>query len=742
MSEPKDTDEHPPSESATARAAKLLGVVISGRYRVDDILAVGGMGVVYRGTHVHMRKRVAIKVLLPETKGLPNLVARFEREAIAGAHINHPNIASATDFGRLDDGSYFLIQEYVRGITLNNIIKQGPAHPPRAVRIARQLASALAAAHQMGIIHRDLKPRNIMVDEERGDVVKLIDFGLSKVPVDQIATANEDDDDDEEGNKELTTVGIVFGTVAYMSPEAGLGMWAVDERSDLYALGIILYELLAGRHPFDGTEPGELFYQQRSVMPSPIAKRTPGTAVPPEVEAIVTKLVQKDPQARFENAMEVIEAIDAAMPGVGEMIIPPDRTSGSGATFPPPSSGRPARLKTLLGTGPADRGAETLPAFPSPPQATPVEIKEAGPDNKAPARAPVKVPPAKPSPTPAPAPVRAAAEAKQATPPPAKVVEPKLSEKEPPAKKPPPAKPAALKAAEAEAARAAEAKASVSTSAPALVRPSQPSPFVPLVPVRGRRPKGGALEWTVRVAAAVVLLGVVAAFLWQRQGGAGSSASSVSPESAPAIAKTEAAPEASAPAAAGTGAVAGASANGAAALKSRVRAAAEKKQWDDGAEALVELGKAEPAAFKEAGVTEAATAIAAGLAPPQSEKVLEVLATSSGAEGLDLLYEIGMKHGESEPGKQALALLERKDVLERASTGLKMVLELRRTPCMKKALVFKKAKKEGDMRSVDFLEDLRSSSCNKRKGECCFPGNNLVDDTIRGLRARLKKESK
>lgn len=299
-------------EKANLEGVKaLVGTVISGRYKVEEVLAAGGMGCVYRGEHVHMHKRVAIKVLLPGTERLPELVQRFKREAVAGAHIDHPNIATATDFGMLDDGSFFLILQFVRGVTLHDVIRRGPLPAPRAAHITRQIASALDACHRMGIIHRDLKPRNIMVEEDRDDFVKLIDFGFAKVPMDRIATI------ERKGSlKDLkvTAIGTIFGTPSYMAPEIALGMDAVNERSDLYALGVIVYEMLAGAHPFDTKNPSELLIKHRTEPPPPIAKRT-GVEVPSAMEAIAMRLLQKDPGLRFPTAAAVVEAIDEAMPG-------------------------------------------------------------------------------------------------------------------------------------------------------------------------------------------------------------------------------------------------------------------------------------------------------------------------------------------------------------------------------------------------------------------------------------------
>ncbi|KYF64357.1 serine/threonine-protein kinase, partial [Sorangium cellulosum] len=310
-------------EAAKQRAASYLGRVISKRYRIDEVIAMGGMGAVYRGEHVHMHKRVAIKILHPDTERLPELVQRFEREAIAGAHIQHRNVATATDFGEAEDGSFFLVLEYVRGTTLHEIIRRGPMPAPRAALIARQLAAALDATHAMNIVHRDLKPRNVMVAEPQGDLVKLIDFGLAKVSVDQLrrsAAAPESmrmGMEPESRPVRLTTAGVIFGTIAYLAPESALGMDFVDERADLYALGLIFYEMLAGKHPFLAKDPVELFNQQRSAPVPAIAEHSPGVAVPPAIEAVVRRLLEKQPRARFETAAELIAALDQACAASG-----------------------------------------------------------------------------------------------------------------------------------------------------------------------------------------------------------------------------------------------------------------------------------------------------------------------------------------------------------------------------------------------------------------------------------------
>ncbi|WP_437975466.1 protein kinase [Sorangium sp. So ce295] len=319
--------ERPPEPTLTAdeaakhRARSYLGRVISKRYRIDEVIAMGGMGAVYRGEHVHMHKRVAIKILHPDTERLPELVQRFEREAIAGAHIQHRNVATATDFGEAEDGSFFLVLEYVRGTTLHEIIRRGPVPAARAALIARQLAAALDATHAMGIVHRDVKPRNAMVVEPQGDLVKLIDFGLAKVSVDQLRRSVASPESARAGADSLpvrlTTAGVIFGTIAYLAPESALGMDFVDERADLYALGLILYEMLAGKHPFLAKDPVELFNQQRSAPVPAIAAHSPGVVVPPALEAVVRLLLEKNPRARFGTAEELIAALDDACAASG-----------------------------------------------------------------------------------------------------------------------------------------------------------------------------------------------------------------------------------------------------------------------------------------------------------------------------------------------------------------------------------------------------------------------------------------
>ncbi|WP_437630500.1 protein kinase domain-containing protein [Sorangium sp. So ce854] len=303
--------------AAAADGDALVGSLISGRYRVHELIGEGGMGAVYRGEQVHLRKQVAIKLLRPLARRMPELVARFEREAVAGAHIRHPNVVAAIDFGQLDDASYFLILEYVAGTPLKEVIAAGRLQPARALRVARQIASALEAAHEKGIVHRDVKPQNVLLDAH--DQVRLIDFGLAKVNVDLLSSQTRKTSGPSPA---LTSAGEVFGTLAYLAPEALRGMDAVDARADLYALGLVLYEMLAGQHPFDAKNVVERLKQQGPAGPPPLRARAPDLEVPREVEQVVARLMEHDAAFRYQTATDAIAALDEALAAVARAAAP------------------------------------------------------------------------------------------------------------------------------------------------------------------------------------------------------------------------------------------------------------------------------------------------------------------------------------------------------------------------------------------------------------------------------------
>jgi serine/threonine-protein kinase len=296
-----------PSPASTG-AASLVGRVLSERYRIESVLGEGGMGAVYLAQHVLMRKRLAVKVLHPEMTRMPEMVARFEREAMAAAHIEHPNVAAATDFGKLDDGSFFLVLEYVEGTSLRDLIAQGPLASERALHIAYQMASALARAHALGIVHRDLKPENVMLVERDGDpnFVKVLDFGIAKVPVGEFATERPGTVD---GGQVLTQLGMVYGTPEYMAPEQALGQ-AVDARADIYALGVILYEMLTGVRPFEAETKVALLGMKVTSDPPTLASKNPDIRPSDSIETLVRRMLDKEAAHRFQDAREILEAIE------------------------------------------------------------------------------------------------------------------------------------------------------------------------------------------------------------------------------------------------------------------------------------------------------------------------------------------------------------------------------------------------------------------------------------------------
>jgi tRNA A-37 threonylcarbamoyl transferase component Bud32 len=288
----------------------LIGTTISDRYRIERLLGEGGMGAVYQAEHTLMRKRMAIKVLHPEMTRLPEVVARFEREAMAAAHIDHPHVVTATDFGKLDDGSFFLALEFVEGASLREVIGLGRLELGRSLHIARQMAGALQRAHTLKIVHRDLKPENVMLVDRDGDpdFVKVLDFGIAKVQMGELGT------NDRAGPEQnvLTQAGMVYGTPEYMAPEQALGQ-PVDARADLYALGVIIYEMLTGHRPFEADSKVALLGMQVTAPVPAMITKCPDCNVPLEVEVLVGRLLAKEATERIGDAKEVIEVITSLL---------------------------------------------------------------------------------------------------------------------------------------------------------------------------------------------------------------------------------------------------------------------------------------------------------------------------------------------------------------------------------------------------------------------------------------------
>jgi eukaryotic-like serine/threonine-protein kinase len=304
----------------------IVGRLVADRYRVLATLGRGGMGAVYRVEHVMLKKELALKFLHPELGRLDEVARRFEREAEAAARLDHPNIIGVTDFGHTADGMLFLVMELLHGQSLTEIIRPDGVGRPlpveRALHIERQILRALEHAHSMGVVHRDLKPDNVMVitrDGER-DIVKLLDFGIAKItaPLDGTSPSGS----------ALTQAGVVFGTPEYLSPEQAMGEEA-DQRADLYSAGIVLYEMLAGKRPFDAPSKVQIVSMHLTQKAMPVTQAAPDAGVPRWLERVVERAMAKKRDERYSTAQQFLQALDwSAGPSMGMPVVPRGDTLG------------------------------------------------------------------------------------------------------------------------------------------------------------------------------------------------------------------------------------------------------------------------------------------------------------------------------------------------------------------------------------------------------------------------------
>jgi eukaryotic-like serine/threonine-protein kinase len=721
--QPKPSEQKSQGDNAAQERAKaMIGQVISDRYRIRELIAMGGMGAVYRGDHLLLKKRIAIKLLHPETENLPELVKRFEREAIAGAHIQHPNVATATDFGKLPDGSYFLILEYVKGITLHEVLEKGPLTPRRAARFAKQIASALHAIHTKGIYHRDVKPRNIMVVDGTPETLKIIDLGLAKLKLGDFADEQErhpkDSMSDEDDATALTVAGTIFGTLAYLAPEAAEGMDAVDGRSDLYALGLIMYEMLSGKRPFVAINPVELFMQHRIAPVPSMASRSPGLIVPPVLEAIPRKLLEKKPESRFQTGEEVCAAIDEALATLGaeegDEVVNSERPSGAG-----PSDSNPTPPTTM-------QKSASLAAVGAASQKTPLPTPTPAPVSK----------PSQPTATPAAA-----------------------------AKPPPPSQrtlPSAPKPV-VKAAPPAEAPSTITTPAAVREEPAAEPEAAPTVKTRSK------FQSNLVTVVAGIVLGLVATFgIKYYQANMAKSGSvkpaptptqqatpavtnkpapvattaTKAPETIPAasVAPSAATPEPAASAATPEPAASAAtppppattlSESEIAGLKAKYQVAWRNRNWRGAAKEAIALIKGAPSVFDDADLAQRTEKLAIALSKENADiELLEALGNHLGSKGLDILYALVEGQGRAPVALNAMKLLEDPNRVAKGTPAMQIALALRTSSCAEKLKLLDRAMKEGDMRTRLVLETL---------GRDCFPQSAEMEKAIFDLRVKYPR---
>ena len=296
--------------SADAKLGALTGAVLGGAYEVIRLLGEGGMGAVYESTHLRLNKRVAIKVMARDLASNEEALARFRREAEVTSRLGHPHLVNVMDFGATDSGEPYLVMEYLDGEDLDHRIRNlGRLPLETAVEITRQVASALAAAHDEGIVHRDLKPANIYLVKVKGeaDFVKVLDFGISKIKA---------------SRTKLTRASAVMGTPEYMSPEQATGLIEeIDHRADQWALGCIAWEMLSGYAPFRADDMAALFYQVINMDPHPLSKRAPG--LPPDVEPVLRRALAKQAEDRYPSIKDFARAFEAAATGFTRELTPP-----------------------------------------------------------------------------------------------------------------------------------------------------------------------------------------------------------------------------------------------------------------------------------------------------------------------------------------------------------------------------------------------------------------------------------
>ena len=362
--------------------------LLGGQFQILQKIGSGGMGAVYKAAQPAMNRMVAVKILHPKLAGRKDLVSRFRREARAMSHLTHPNTVKVLLYGELDDGSLYIVMEYLDGKNLNQVVrKEGPMPVERAIPILIQVCGALQEAHLQGIVHRDLKPENIFLSQNGGlkDYPKVLDFGLAKVTERELRP----------GSVMLTQEGMVFGTPEFMSPEQAQGK-VLDARSDIYSLATILYEVLTGKLPFDARTPMEYIQFHVTKPPIPLDERVATKKFPPGLGAVLARALEKKPENRFQSAAEFAEALKpfAGAAGKGFTAMMPQ---GSGQALEAAARAQQAALAeqrqigaTTAAATPAANAAAGMAPAPPPSSSGQPPVKTLKMDQ------PVQLPPAPP----------------------------------------------------------------------------------------------------------------------------------------------------------------------------------------------------------------------------------------------------------------------------------------------------------------------------------------------------------
>ena len=286
----------PSAATQTAEIDPLIGILMDGKYELERRLGSGGMGTVYVARDKTTDEQVAVKILNPDANDDPSVPERFKQEAEVATSIRHPNLVPVNDFGRTDDGLLYMVMEYVAGASLREVIDlEKQLSPARVVKFGCQICSAISVVHDAEIVHRDLKPENVVIKTIDGnETARVLDFGIAKLL-------------DRAG---LTRVGFVLGTPEYMSPEQASAQ-PLDHRSDIYSLGVILYELLSGHVPFSGPKPRQILIRHAIEMPRPISELR--SDLPEALARVCMRALEKSPAKRQQTATELADELRASI---------------------------------------------------------------------------------------------------------------------------------------------------------------------------------------------------------------------------------------------------------------------------------------------------------------------------------------------------------------------------------------------------------------------------------------------